>query len=370
MTQSFAMAARELLEQLKNRQQYRTLRPLPDQSSFIDLSNNDYLGLRSDSSFQLEARHSIKNLPVGAGASRLLGGESSAFEAMEADFAKWKRTESALYLSSGYLANYAVIGALASLGAEFFSDEFNHASIIDGMLTARCQKQVYPHSDLDALEDSLRKSTSKLKVIYSESLFSMDGDRASLIDLSMLALDHKALLVIDDAHAVGCFGGQGAGLSPDESVSINTCGKAMGVGGAVVCGPTWLRNLMINKSRAFIYSTGASPWMAAAVRSSVQYVKKLESRRAHLAEVSTKLRHQLQSIGLNIGSSASHIIPVIIGKEAETLRCSEKLLAEGVLAPAIRPPTVAENTCRLRLSLRADLTAENMHSIFECFKKL
>lgn len=370
MSLGFAIAARELFEQLKSRQQYRSLRPLTEQPSFIDLSNNDYLGLRSDSHFQLDARHSIKNLPVGAGASRLLGGESSAFESLETEFAKWKRTESALYLSSGYLANYAVIGALASLGAEFFSDELNHASIIDGMLAVRCHKHVYPHNDLDALEEALRKSTNKLKVIYSESLFSMDGDRASLIDLSMLAHDQDALLVIDDAHAVGCFGGQGAGLSPDEAISVNTCGKALGVGGAVVCGPTWLRNLMINKSRAFIYSTGASPWLAAAVRSSVQYVKKLESRRVHLAEISTKLRHQLQALGLNIGASASHIIPIIIGKEAETLRCSEKLLAEGVFAPAIRPPTVAENTCRLRLSLRADLTPEKMQSIFECFKKL
>ena len=187
-----------------------------------------------------------------------------------------------MYFSSGFLANHAVIGALTALGAEFFSDQLNHASIIDGLKAARAPKVVYPHRNTDELAKALQHSTAKLKAIYTESVFSMDGDQAPLQQLQILAREHDALLVVDDAHAVGCMGEQGRGLSLEHSVSINTCGKALGVGGATVCGPKWIRDLIINKGRAFIYTTGASPWLAKALCYSVSYVPSLTQQRQRL----------------------------------------------------------------------------------------
>ncbi|HYX39544.1 MAG TPA: 8-amino-7-oxononanoate synthase [Oligoflexus sp.] len=345
-------------------QRRRRLRPL-GQGSGIDLTHNDYMGLREDRDFQARALAAAALWPAGSGASRLLGGEHAIYAEVEAAFAQWKGAASALYFPSGYAANEALMSALHLGDAVYFSDEWNHASLIDGMRLARLrpeQKHIFRHNDIGHLESLLQSCSAALKIIVVESLYSMDGDLCPARELAALAQRYEAVLIVDEAHALGVLGPQGQGwmavqgIDPDLYISVNPCGKAMAGSGAFICGPVWLREHLINTARSFIFTTGASPWMAAALLESVQMMKEMQAAREAFQDRVDRMHQHIEALGFNKGTSATHIIPIILGREAMALAAEEFCKERGVLVRAIRPPTVPEGGCRLRLSLHAGLS--------------
>lgn len=365
------------LQQLDAHGQLRTLRANHyRQSGVIDLSHNDYLGLRSDQEWQTKVWQGCRELPVGSGGSRLLGGEFTIFQNLEIQFAQFKGAEGALFFPSGYAANISCLAALAVQLADthFFSDQLNHASIIDGFRLAKIGREkrtIYRHLDLTDLERGLQASRAKINVIVTESLFSMDGDICDLKRLLDLAREYRGILLIDEAHAVGVRGEEGAGLIAEKKlhhadfISVNTCGKALGVAGAFVCGPAWFVRYLINMARHFIYTTAPSPWLALALQKSIDHVKMLTGRRQTLADYASRLRKEL---GLKMGATWSHIVPLIAADSRQALRWSDFLATQGIIVRAIRPPTVP--TARLRLSLHAGLQPHELEKLLITLKKL
>lgn len=388
MGAGWSVLAQKVTDHLASLKQCHRLRELSPQTpeissplvaGHLDLTHNDYLGLRVNPTFHRRAVDAVSFLPPGAGASRLLGGEHPIFSQLESAFSEFIGTEASLFFNSGFAANEAVATCLAMEGIEFFSDELNHASIIDGLRLARIskhQRHIYPHLDITALESMLNHSRADVNIIYTESVFSMDGDVAPLDQLYDLCQIYRGVLVVDEAHAIGIAGRNGRGLVdkllPPNSqlICIHTCGKALGVQGAFVSGPVWFRELLINKARSFIYSTAPSPWSAAAVLESLSMVRLMESERAHLKQIAADLRENLRASGINIGGSVTQIIPVIIGSELSALNLQVSLVSQGILTKAIRPPTVPEGSCRIRLSLNSMLTREHIDFVVTTLKGL
>lgn len=367
------------LSQLEAQDQRRSLTPIHTTSGTLDFTTNDYLGLRDNATFQQRCRLRIDSLPVGSGASRLLGGEHPIFAGVENAFAAFKGAESALYFSSGYAANEAIFSALQQQDFHLFSDALNHASIIDGIRLSRWPKEhftIVPHRDLNALEIALKNSIAPCNVIALESVFSMDGDVAPLKAYAELAAQYRGVLVIDEAHALGVFGERGSGcleaegLSHKSVITVNPCGKGMAASGAFICGPRWLRDYLINTARPFIFSTAPSPWIAAALLESIQTVEGMKSERTMLQERGDMLRSELKKLGYNIGVSASPIIPVIMGANHAALHAAKILSEHGFNIKAVRPPTVPENTARLRLSLTASMKTEDLQRLASTFATL
>jgi len=368
----------EKLATLEALDRRRRLRPLGSDSG-IDLTHNDYMGLREDREFQARALAAAAHWPAGSGASRLLGGEHKIYAEVEAAFAAWKGAASALYFPSGYAANEALMSALHMGDAVYFSDQWNHASLIDGMRLARLkpeQKRIFRHNDLDHLASLLQSCAAQLKIIVVETLYSMDGDLCPARAMTELAQRYGAVLVVDEAHALGVYGAHGEGwmhaqgIDPVQYISVNPCGKAMAGSGAFVCGPLWLREYLINSARSFIFTTGASPWMAAALMESVQTIKAMDSQRSTFHDRIERIHQHIEALGFNKGTSATHIIPIIYGSETDALAAEEFCQKRGVLARAIRPPTVPEGSCRLRLSLHAGLSDADEQQICEVLSEL
>lgn len=365
--------AQAALQALKAQDRWRSL--CPQQRGLIDLSHNDYLGLRDDQAHQSTLRAAIQDLPCGAGASRLLGGEHPIFAELENAFAAFKGAEASLYFPSGYAANESVITTLARLpGTAFFSDALNHASLIDGFRLAALptpRKSIYRHADMEDLEKHLRQSVAEINIIVTETVFSMDGDCAPLQDLEGLARRYRGVLVLDEAHAIFVWGTQGRGLAPQctdiDILTIDTAGKALGVQGALLSGPRWLRELLINQARPFIYTTAASPWLAAALLATLRASTTFQARRERLAQLSQQVLGALKAQGWDTGPSSTQIIPILLGADARALAKSQTLRVRNLLVPAIRPPTVAEGSARLRLSLHSQLTDPQITELIEAF---
>ena len=343
----------------------------------IDLSHNDYLGLRTDQRWQQQVWHNCRKLPVGSGGSRLLGGEFKIFQEIEQQFAEFKGSPRSLFFASGYAANEACLPAIAAnlSDGHFFSDQHNHASSIDGFRLAKISAEhrtIYPHGDFDYLTTALRQSNAATKVIVSESLFSMDGDQCDLNTL--VNLEGQAILLIDEAHSLGVQGERGAGsiaeskIDQQQVISINTCGKALAVAGAFVCAPSWFIDYLINTARPFIYTTAPSPWLAVAVKEAIATVATLDDQRIYLRQIANYLRQQLTTLGFDIGTSTSHIIPLICENSLQALQWSRLLAKDKIIVPAIRPPTVA--IPRLRLSLHAGLTEQDLDRLLNTASKL
>jgi 8-amino-7-oxononanoate synthase len=299
---------------------------------------------------------------AGSTGSRLLRGDRPAFTDVERQFAALKGTERALYFSSGYLANISVLTTLAEKGDVIFSDQLNHASLIDAVRLSSASRVVFPHGDLAALEPLIAEhSAEKQAFIVTESLFSMDGDIAPLEEYAALCRATGAALVVDEAHAVGIYGERGSGLleasgiDPNSCVSINTAGKALGVAGAFVAGPEWAIDYLIQRARPFIFSTAPPPSVAAALAASLDIVETEPERRARLASRVTRLYDALSAHGLAVPCDPSHIIPIVIGDNARTVAAAEALQAQGFDVRAIRPPSVPAGTARLRISVNAML---------------
>ncbi len=336
----------------------RTLRP----PSGIDLSSNDYLNLSRHPAIVEAFVGAAAREGVGSTGSRLLRGERACFAAAERRFADFKQTDRALYFSSGYLANLALLPGLAEAGDVIFSDALNHASLIDAARLSRAQRVVFRHSDLGHLQGLLEATPCHgIRFVVVESVFSMDGDLSPLRGLAALCQRHDALLIVDEAHAVGVYGARGsgliedAGLDPSACVSINTAGKALGVAGAFVAGPSLLVDYLVQRGRPFVFSTAAPPAVADAIVASLQLIASEPERRQRVRALAGRLRRHLGDAGLAVARDGSQIVPVQIGDNAAAVAVATRLQAEGFDVRAIRPPSVAEGTARLRVSVNAGL---------------
>jgi 8-amino-7-oxononanoate synthase len=336
----------------------RTLRS-PEGRELVDFSSNDYLGLAGHPAPAEAAARAARDRGTGATASRLVVGDDPAYEELEDRLAQHKATEAALVVGSGYAANVGVIPALASAGDAIFSDELNHASIVDGCRLARATIHRYRHRDVDHLEMLLRASTARRKLIVSDTVFSMDGDTAPLQELAELKDRHGAALMVDDAHGTGVFGPHGEGYAHDAGVAgeidvhVGTFSKAFGCYGGFVAGSRTLVRFLHNECRTLIYATALPPPAIAAAAAALELVRAAGDGRRALRRNGEAFRAALDAVGLSSGSSSTQIVPVLVGAADGAVRASGELERVGVLAVAIRPPTVPPGTARLRFSLAA-----------------
>ena len=361
----------------------RRLRPLDggigprvviDGRSVIQLCSNDYLGLATHPAVTRAAADAALEYGAGAGSARLIVGTSAPHTALEHDVARLKQTEAALVLSSGYHANTGVLPILAGAEDVIYSDELNHASLIDGCRLSRATVRVYRHADPDHLELLLREGGGfRRRLIVTETVFGMDGDLAPLADLTGLAERHDAGIVVDEAHATGVFGSNGGGLVSElglaeaVDVQIGTLSKALGSLGGYVAGSAALIDWVINAARTFIYTTALPPAAVEAARAAIAVLEAEPERRERVWSHAAWLRGRLTAIGFRLGPSRSPILPVLVGDADRAVRLGEALLERGVLVPAIRPPTVPDGTARLRVTPMATHTEDDLAEAIEAF---
>ncbi len=358
--------ARERLTELRAAGLLRRLRTVSgaqgprvrlDGRDVLLLCSNNYLGLAGHRAVRAAGAAAYRDDGAGAGASRLVSGNMTAHERLEWRLADFHSQPAALLFGSGYLANTGVIAALARKGGAVFSDELNHASIVDGCRLAGAERFIYRHRDVEHLAYGLERARGRPTLIVTDGLFSMDGDVAPLSWLLELARRHDATLMVDDAHAVGAYGpgGRGtvaaAGLEGEIDVVVGTLGKALGSYGAYVACSRPLRELLVNSARTLIFSTGLAPACAAAAEAALGIVEAEPERVAALQENAAVLRSALREQGLEPGKARSQIVPVVVGDPARAVAACGRALERGVFAQAIRPPTVPEGTSRLRLAV-------------------
>ena len=356
------------LDDLREQSQLRSLEIL----SGANLCSNDYLGLAADPRLKQAVVEAVASArQMGATGSRLLSGNSREWQELETEFAEFAGTESALYFGSGYAANVGLLGSILQPGDICFSDALNHASLIDGMRLSGAEKIIYPHGDMQFLEDALREKSHSAgaKVIVTESIFSMEGDVARIDDLLRLARTYGAELIVDEAHALGVRGPEGRGVVAELNLEheilaiVYTCGKALASVGAFVCCDAKLKDFLINCARTFLFSTALPPYFARQIRAALKIARKEDSRRKHLHEISIALREGLSAAGLNYGASSTQIVPVILGANEAAINVAAQLQAAGFAVRAIRPPTVPAGTARIRISLTSRITLADVHRL-------
>jgi 8-amino-7-oxononanoate synthase len=341
-------------------------RVLLDGADVLLLCANNYLGLADHPRVRAAAAEAARRLGAGAGASRLISGTMTIHRRLEHRLAQFKRAEAALLFGSGYLANTGTIAALAGRGEVVFSDQLNHASIIDGCRLSRAETFVYRHLDTDHLAWGLRRAGERAALIASDGVFSMDGDVAPIAELVELSRRHRCRLLIDEAHGTGALGpgGRGAvaeaGLSSEVDVIVGTLGKALGSYGAYVCAGGELIDLLVNTARPFIFSTAPPPPAAAAALAALELVERQPELVERLRGNAEVLRGALVERGLEPGPSRTQIIPLVVGDAGTALELCERALERGVFAQAIRPPTVPEGSSRLRLAVMATHRVEEL----------
>ncbi|MGP9832882.1 8-amino-7-oxononanoate synthase [Marinobacter sp. NSM] len=330
-----------------------------DGAELLSFCSNDYLGLANHAGNMKALRDALPVTGLGGAASHLVCGHHDAHHQLEQRLAAFSRRSSALFFSTGYMANMGVISALAGRGDTIFSDRLNHASIIDGCILSRARVRRYGHGDVAALERMLAE-TSGHKLVVTDGVFSMDGDIAPLRELARVCKAHDALLVVDDAHGIGVLGPQGRGsvleaeLSEDEvPVLIGTLGKAVGTSGAFVAGPEVLMDYLVQKARTYIYTTAMPPAVALASCASIDLIERDDQRRVHLEALIARFRSGAQQLGYQLMPSHTPIQPIMVGDNHAALALSRALEEQGILVTAIRPPTVPEGEARLRVTLSA-----------------
>jgi 8-amino-7-oxononanoate synthase len=323
------------------------------------LCSNNYLGFADHRLVREAAAEAAMRWGAGAGASRLISGNMEPHRSLESSLAEFKGYESALLFGSGYLANTGVIAALAGEGEVVFSDQLNHASIVDGCRLSRAETFVYRHGDLEHLAWGLQEAGGRGSLIVSDGVFSMDGDVAPLAELLELARRHGCRLMVDEAHATGAIGpgGRGsvaaAGLSGEVDVVVGTLGKALGSYGAYVCAGTGTIDFLLNTARPFIFSTAPAPPAIAAAAAALGLLRSQPERVERLQANGAALRAALAAEGLRAGRSRTQIVPVEVGEAGRTMELCERLLERGVFAQGIRPPTVPAGSSRLRFTVMA-----------------
>jgi glycine C-acetyltransferase/8-amino-7-oxononanoate synthase len=327
-----------------------------DGREVVNFASNDYLGLAGDPRLVRAASLALEAGGTGAGASRLITGNHRQHVLLEDAVADWLACGGARLFNTGYAANVGVLTALAGAGDVVFSDELNHASIIDGCRLSRAEIVVLPHRDLAALEAGLATRRGRRRIVVSESLFSMDGDLADVEAIAALCKRHEAAFVLDEAHAIGALGPEGRGLAAQlgvvPDVVVGTFGKALGSFGAFAATTRPIADLLWNRARTLVFSTGLPPSVPAASRAAIEIVRGAEGeeRRRTLASHARRLRELVSRVG---GAPASAIAPVVIGDDRDAMACMDRLLAEGLFVQGIRPPTVPPGTSRLRVSMSA-----------------
>jgi 8-amino-7-oxononanoate synthase len=338
----------------------------------INLCSNDYLGLSTHPQLCQAIAEAIVHSERSSGTgSRLLAGHAREWEELENEFAAFVGAEAGLFFTSGYLANVGLLGSVAGRGDIIFSDEFNHASLIDGARLSGAEKVIFAHRDLNALESALVAHSARRcrKLIVTESVFSMEGDIAPLAKMAALARQHGAALIVDEAHAIGVFGPSGrgcvaeAGLENEVFATVHTCGKALASAGAFVCGSAALKTFLINRARTFLFNSALPPYFAAQIRAALALARAANEERAKLQSLARTLRARLRASGWDTGASESQIVPVMIGDNAAASRMAAQLRDKGFAIRAIRPPTVREGTARLRISLTCNLGEQDIEKL-------
>ncbi len=331
------------------------------------MCSNDYLGLSLHPLMKQAACSAISQYGTSAGASRLVSGTGTLHEELEQRTAQFKGTDAALVFNSGYAANAGIIPAIASEGDVILSDNLNHASIIDGCRLSRAVLEIYRHCDCNHLESLLRKrASSRRRLIVTDSVFSMDGDIAPLPDIASLAEKYSALLMVDDAHATGVLGqtGRGSaehfGLSGRIHVQMGTFSKALGSFGAYVAGSRELIDLLVNRSRSFIYSTALPAPVCAASLAALNLVDREPERRDRLLANREMFGQNLIARGIAVVSTPTPIVPILCGDSSNAVRISRELLDQGIFASAIRPPTVPQGTSRVRMTVLATHSTQDL----------
>jgi 8-amino-7-oxononanoate synthase len=353
------------LRALAEQHQHRTLAEIRG----VNFCSNDYLGLAEHPALREALVRAAKNASkVGGTASRLLSGQTEGWRKLEEEFARFAKTEAALFFSSGYAANMGLLSSLVGPDDVVYSDVLNHASLIDGMRLSGARKVIYPHLDLSALEDSLRQDAGApwRRIIVTESVFSMNGDVAPLQEMATLAEKFGAAMIVDEAHATGVHGPEGRGLAarpeilPQVLATIHTCGKALGSAGAFVCGPAVLKDHLINHARTFIFSTALPPYFAEQIAAALKLAQGMDMERQALLSRASALILALRHEGFDTAGSNSQIVPVVLGKNEDTLEAAEYLQSQGFAVRAIRPPTVPVGGGRLRLSLTTRIAEQEL----------
>lgn len=345
--------------------------------TLVSFCSNDYLGLANDPALIEAACDCAKHWGVGSGASHLVSGHLTPHAALEealAAFTGWPRT---LLFSTGYMANLAIVPALVGRGDAVFADKLNHASLIDAVRLSRADSHRYPHGDLAALEAQLAASQAKRKLILSDAVFSMDGDLAPLPELLELAERFDAWLVVDDAHGFGVLGPQGRGSlahfalpAAERIVYMGTLGKAAGAAGAFVAASETVIEWLMQRARSYIFTTGGSPMLAGALLASLQLIADGDARRTHLAQLAAQLREGLADTRWRLLPSPTAIQPIIVGDNHAVLRVADALFERGLWVPAIRPPTVAPGSARLRVSLSAAHSTEQVAQLITALREI
>jgi len=358
------------LEGLARKSRLRTLSP----QKGVDFTSNDYLGLANSPRLKAAIADALdRGVPVGAGGSRLLRGNHPEHEALEAEAAAFFGAEKALYFGSGFAANTALFATLPQRGDLIVCDALIHASVHAGIASSKADRVFAAHNDVGAFDAAIsdwrRKGGKGRPWLAVESLYSMDGDIAPIAELAELAKRHDGFLVIDEAHATGIYGPQGRGLAADIEnrdtvLVLHTCGKAMGLSGALLQLPAILGDYLVNRARNFIYSTAPSPLMAAGVREALRVIADEPERRQKLQHL-TGLAGPLVVSLLGLKPSGSQIVPILIGDNCRAMRIAEAMRAEGFDIRAIRPPTVPEGTARLRLSITLNVSESQIRQMFD-----
>jgi 8-amino-7-oxononanoate synthase len=363
------------LAALASKGRLRALTP----SAGKDFTSNDYLALAQSAVLREAALTALaRGVPLGAGGSRLLRGNHPEHEALEEEAAAFFGSETVLYFPTGFAANAAIAATLPRRGDLIVYDALIHASFRDGLEPSRITATPAPHNDVAAMDQIITSwrnaaGTNKGRVwIAVETLYSMDGDFAPLRDLVELAQRHDAMLLLDEAHATGVYGDQGRGLlnqimgsayeGAPNIISLHTCGKGLGAAGALVCLPRLYRDFMVNRGRAFIYSTAPSPLMAAVVRASLSHCAGAGQERTQLQMLVRHAEGLMRKLGLPV--SGSQIQPIIVGEDGRAVKLAEALQARGHDVRAIRPPTVPEGTARLRIALTLHVTPDDLDGLF------
>ncbi|MFD0586514.1 8-amino-7-oxononanoate synthase [Paenibacillus sp. GCM10027627] len=368
----------EELDRLKEGDQERKLKPFTavfgcpgygkrEGKPLLHLSSNDYLGLSQHPSIIEAMNEALVMEGAGSGSSRLVAGNRAIFKTLEDELAVWQRTEAALVFSNGYMANSGLIPALVGRNDVVFSDRLNHASMVDGIVLSRAEYIRYRHNDMEHLKYLLaRHRDRRRKLIVTDAVFSMDGDRAPLEQLVLLKRDYGAMLMVDEAHSGGVYGEKGEGLAhclglhQEIDIHMGTFSKAFGIYGAYVCGNETLIRWLINKAKPLIYSTALPPSVIAGIYKSLELVQSGQGRRHKLFALAELFRTKLAEAGFQVGRGDSPIVPIMAGDNGLALQFADALEAEGILAVAIRPPTVPDGTARIRFSLTAAHTEQEL----------
>ena len=362
------------------RRHLRTVRSAPTGTINLDgrdvvlLGSNNYLGLSTHPKVIAAAVEATRAFGTGASGSRLISGNSERYTSLETNLAETKGTEAALVFSSGYAANTSVIPVLVGEGDLILSDALNHASIIDGCRLSRATKKVYRHCDMEHLKSLLSESHAfQRRLIVTDGVFSMDGDIAPLPDICNFAAAHDAMVLVDDAHGLGVLGENGSGtlahfgLEAENIIQMGTLSKAVGALGGYIAGSHALIEVLVNRARGFIFTTGLPPATVAAADAALDVMRSEPQLRQRLFSHAKRLKRVLSDLGYTLLPSETQILPVVLGRPQRATNVAEALLTEGVFAPAIRPPAVPTGTSRLRLTVMATHTEAEIQRAIDAF---